>query len=146
MTHDEQLIGSDDVPPELLEIDALLDGERVDEQALRLALDDAAARDYLVEALTLRRLTRDAGPARFAAPGAARGAFLRRARWLAAGVIFAVGSGVGYVYGQGDRTHAVAAAPLEVAVDNAPAPPAPTPTRVIRFEPGVNWTSERRSQ
>jgi hypothetical protein len=145
MTHDERVIHGDDVPPGLLEIDAMLDGEPVDEQALRSALDDDAARDYLVEALRLRRLARDIGPARFAIPGSAPREAFRGARWLAAGVIFAIGSGIGYVYGQDSGTHGVSSALVEVALDNPSVPPAPAPTRSIRFEPGVNWTIGPRS-
>ena len=43
MKHDEP-VNDTDAAPALLQIDALLDGEPVDRQALRAALDDAAAR------------------------------------------------------------------------------------------------------
>jgi len=55
------------------EIDALLDGEPVDKQALRAALDDPGARDYLVETLQLRQITRDMEPSRFVMPCRRRG-------------------------------------------------------------------------
>jgi hypothetical protein len=32
-----------------------------------------------------------------------------------------------------------------VAVDTTVAPVAPEPTQIIRFEPGVNWTSQTGS-
>ena len=84
-------------------------------------------------------------PARFAIPGAPRGRLLRGTRWLAASVILVVGAGVGYVYGQGSRAQAESPGLVEVVLDNRPAPAAPEPTRLIRFEPGVNWTSGTRS-
>jgi hypothetical protein len=126
------------------EIDALLDGELVDKDALRLALDQADARDYLVDALLLRQMTRELEPARFAIPGTPRSPFARGMRWLAAGVVLAVSAGAGYAYGQGSRIDTPPGL-VEVTFDNNPAPPAPEPTRSIRFEPGVNWESGRRS-
>ena len=150
MTHDDHVTDSNDLAPGHLEplyqeIDALLDGELVDRQALRSALDDAAARDYLVDALVLRQLARDMEPMRFAIPGAPRGRLLRGTRWLAASVILAVGASAGYVYGHGSRDQAAPPGLVEVVLDNRPAPAAPEPTRLIRFEPGVNWTSGTRS-
>jgi hypothetical protein len=144
MTHDEHVTNGDDLAPGHLAIDALLDGELVDQQALRAALTDAAARDYLVEALILRQLARDLEPNGFSIPSAPRGRLLRGMRWLAASVFLVIGAGAGYVYGQGSRPQA-ASAFVEVVLDNHPAPSAPEPTRLIRFEPGVNWTSGTRS-
>lgn len=131
--------------PGCLEIDALLDGEPVDKDALRSALDDAAARDYLVEALMLRQLTREIGPPRLVIPGSPHGTLVRRLRRLAAGVILALSAGAGYVYGLGARPSEPSPG-FEVVLDNRSAPPAPEPTRLIRFEPGVNWTSGSRSR
>lgn len=124
------------------EIDALLDGELVDRQALRLALDDPRARDYLLDVLLLRQMTREMEPKRFAIPATPRRPLVRGIRWLAAGVLLAVSAGAGYAYGQGSRIDP-AAGVVEVTFDNPPAPPAPEPTRSIRFEPGVNWESGR---
>jgi hypothetical protein len=64
-------------------------------------------------------------------------------RWLAAGVILAVSAGAGYVYGQGSKVESAPPGAVEVVIDNRSAPQAPEPTRSIRFEPGVNWTSTR---
>ena len=133
--------------PTHLEIDALLDGELVDKDTLRLALEQADARDYLVDALLLRQLTREMEPARFAIPGTPRSPFVRRMRWLAAGVVLAVSAGAGYVYGHGQGAR-IESAPgfVEIRLDSQGAsPPAPEPTRSIRFEPGVNWDSGSRS-
>ena len=118
-----------DAAPALLEIDALLDGEPVDRYALRSALDDAAARDYLVEALLLRQMSRDMGPMRFAIPGTPRGAIIRRMRWVAAALIVAVSAGAGYAYGKGARSVDASNGYFEVVFDHRPAPPAPEPTR-----------------
>ena len=145
MTRDESVNDDGEPPTGGWEIDALVDGEIVDTQALRIALDDPAIRDYLVEVLRMRQLTREIGPARFSVAATPRRQLPRAARWLAAAVILAVGAGAGYVYGQTSRDGAVAAAAVEVVVGNPSAPAAPAPTRVIRFEPGVNWTSGNRS-
>ena len=129
----------------LIVIDALLDGECVEQQALRLALDDEQARDYFVEALALRQMAAEMGPTRFAVPGRPASPVVRGIRWLAAGLILAVSAGTGYIYGQQSRAEAPASGVVEVVLDHQSAPPAPEPTRSIRFEPGVNWTSGGRS-
>jgi hypothetical protein len=137
MTRNDHAPAVNAPPPGRIEIDALLDGEAVDKEALRFALDDAGARDYLIDALLLRQITRDSGPMHYVAPGIARGPFARGMRWLAATVILATGAGGGYLYGL--RSLPAASSSFEVAVETAP-PVAPEPTQVIRFEPGVNWT------
>ena len=136
-----------DVESAYSDIDALLDGELVDKDALRRALEQTDARDYLVDALLLRQMTREMEPARFAIPGTPRSPFVRGMRWLAAGVVLAVSAGAGYAFGQGQGSR-IAPPPgfVEVRLDNQSAPPpAPEPTRSIRFEPGVNWNSGSRS-
>lgn len=140
MNHDEH--ESNFLPSDRLEIDALLDGEAVDKESLRLSLDDAGARDYLIDALLLRQITRDMGPRHYVAPGIPRSPFARSMRWLAASVLLATGAGGGYLYGL--RSLPAASSSFEVTVDTAP-PVAPQPTQVIRFEPGVNWTRAPRS-
>ena len=130
--------------PAHFEIDALLDGELVDKDALRQALEQPEARDYLVDALLLRQMAREMEPARFAIPGTPRSPFVRGLRWLAAGVVLAVSAGAGYAYGQGSRIDTPPGV-VEVTLENQSAPPAPEPTRSIRFEPGVNWESGSRS-
>jgi hypothetical protein len=135
MNHDED--ETSHLPSGRLEIDALLDGEAVDKDALRRALDDAGARDYLIDVLLLRQITRDTGPRQYLAPGVPRGPLARGTRWIAAGLILAAGTGSGYVYGQ--RSLPSGSSSFEVAVETAP-PVAPEPTDVIRFEPGVDWT------
>lgn len=145
MTHDELMNDGGEPGGDYAEIDALLDGEPVDKQALRAALDDPGARDYLVETLQLRQITRDMEPSRFVMPGTRRGPLYIAARWLAAAVILAAGLGAGYTYGQRSHPQAPASGSVEVLLDSSSAPAAPEPTRSIRFEPGVNWTSNPRS-
>jgi hypothetical protein len=145
MTEDERTQDSPGTPAWHSEIDALLDGETVDKKRLRAALDDSSARDYLLDALLLRQLTRDMGPARFAALGTTRGSLVGAARWIAAGLILVVGATVGYVQGQRSKGPLASRGSVEVVLDNIPRP-APEPTTLIRFEPGVNWTSDNRSR
>lgn len=149
MTHDDPVdrrADGDEAANTLHEIDALLDGEPVDGQALRAALDDQEARDYLVDALLLRRCAREMGPMTFAIPGAPRGGIVRRLRWVAAALIVAVSAGAGYAYGKGSDVDDASSGYVEVMIDNRQPPPAPEPTRTIRFEPGVNWNAADRSQ
>jgi hypothetical protein len=134
------------IEPGFVEIDSLLDGEAVDRNALRSALADAAVREYFVEALVLRQLTRDIQPSRFIAPARTRGGLVRGMRWIAALVTLVVGTSIGYVYGQKSQEPSASSGSVEVVVDDRTAPPAPEPTRRIRFEPGVNWTRETRSR
>jgi hypothetical protein len=138
MNHDEQTPDMNALPAGHLAIDALLDGEAVDKNVLRTTLDDDGARDYLVEALLLRQMTRDMGPQRFVVSGRPQGLWSRGARWIAACAVLAVGTGGGYLYGQRSQVRTTS---FEVVADNTPAPAAPQPTHTIRFEPGVNWTS-----
>lgn len=136
---------SDHVEPSTYgEIDALVDGEAVDKAALRAMLDDPAARDYLVDALVLRQLAREMEPNRFMAARTQRGVVSRVTRWAAAVAILVAGAGAGYVYGHRASNVSSSPASVEIMVGALP-PPAPSPTRSIRFEPGVNWTSETRS-
>ena len=139
-------VNDDDAAPQFVDIDAFLDGEPVDRRTLRSALEDPAACDYLIEALFLRQITRDMGPARFAIPGTPRAAIVRRLRWVAAGLMVAVSAGAGYAYGKGSGIDDRASGHIEVVLDTRPAPAAPEPTRTIRFEPGVNWSAGERSR
>jgi hypothetical protein len=120
-------------------VEAFADGERVDPEALRAALADAAARDHFVDVVMMRDAVVSLEPAAFAAvagtsPPPVHG------RWLlaaAAGMVLSVAAG--YVAGQ-RVVVPVSAAGGEVVLDVNDAPVAPAPTRSIVFEPGVNWT------
>ena len=126
-------------------IDALLDGERVDPVELRNALAAAEGREYLVDALALRELVADTSPAaRLAVPPVR--SWSRRIQWPAAAAILLVSLVAGFAAGYRSAGSAVppAGASRDVSGDVAKiqAPPlrAPVPTRVIRLEPGVDWT------
>jgi hypothetical protein len=142
---------TDDLDPELSaigaarrDIDALVDGEPIDKDALRQALGDEDARDYLIDALILRQLARDLGPSHFVAPARPLGKPARFVRGLAAMLVLTLGVAGGYFYGQ--RSEAGRASePGQAAIEAEAALPAPEPTRVIRFEPGVNWTKSNGS-
>ena len=132
-------------------LDAFVDGERVDPQALKRALSDPDGRDYLIDILALREGIRDGisddvalqaiGPVRSTSE------FRSRFRWLSAAAVIAVSLLGGYVLGQqtgrpATTTSASAITSVErpnVAVAPVATVPAPAPTHVIRLEPGVDW-------
>lgn len=105
-------------------IAAFVDGERVESDALKLALSDPAGRDYLADIVSLREAVRVPGsaiaPAQWRSPGGKR--------WLAAAALVVVGAGAGYAIGHGSARREAASASA-----------APAPNRVIELKPGVNW-------
>jgi hypothetical protein len=126
-------------------IDALLDGERVDPIALKHALAAAEGREYLVDALALRELVAETSPAARLTVPAGR-SWSRRIPWPAAAAILVASLVAGFAAGYRSAGSVVppAVASRDVSGDVAriQAPPlrAPVPTRVIRLEPGVDWT------
>jgi hypothetical protein len=118
-------------------VEAFLDGEAVDPRRLRHALDEPGLRDHLVDLLVLREGVRRITPGGWTSTPAAAAA--SRVRWLAAAAAVLVALSAGYYTGQ--RTVVASESfggETVVAVESAPSPP--TPTQVIRLEPGVNWT------
>lgn len=114
-------------------IDALLDGEPIQASSLRRALDAPEARDYFVDALTVRRLARDRS-------GESRPPDVLRSRrpigvaaWLTAAMLVLTATTSGYMVGRSQ-------APMSSSESLDGAPAAPPPTTVIRLVPGVNWT------
>jgi hypothetical protein len=146
MTHDELNADLPDVPAARLAVDALLDGETVDKDTLRAALADQEARDYFVDALLLRQLARNLGPTHFVAPARPPRRAVRFLRGFAAMLVLTTGVAGGYFYGQQSQERS-RTEPVEPSLELAStdAPPAPEPTRVIRFVPGVNWTKSNGS-
>lgn len=122
-------------------IDAFIDGERVDTDALKAALADSDGRDYLVDAWLLREAAQ-ADPARgmnaAAAPAVSRP---NRTPWLVAAA-FAAALGGGYAIGvninRGAPVSGNGTAPAETTspiVSPSTGPfPVPAPTRVIQLE------------
>jgi hypothetical protein len=119
-------------------VEALLDGEGVDPQALKDALADPAARDHFVDLLVLRDAVSSLGAPAVAAP-APRSTMATGARWLAAAAAVVLCVAAGYFAGQRVVTP-VSAQTVEALVLAPAAPAAPEPTRVITLRPGVNWT------
>ena len=125
-------------------IDAFVDGERVDATALKAALADADARDYLVDAWLLREAVLGDGaadaPVAMAATvaSAARPMRSRPRSWIvAAAFAGAVMAGYGIGYGTAGRVRVPAENAGAIADANPPAAgafPVPAPTRIIQLE------------
>jgi hypothetical protein len=140
MNADDALRESPDEDRRRTIVDMLVDGEAVDKSALRDALNDAATRDYFIDALLLRQLAVDMAPNTFRAEAKPLTPAARLPRWSAAAVVVLTTAVAGYTLG---REHTV---PPTVSQSRAveaarPSVPAPEPTRTIRFEPGKNWIS-----
>ena len=144
MTTDESFddVRAQDEP--YLAVAALADGEPVDADALRSALNDAAVREYLVDLVAIRQSVRTASELSSVrwrerrSPGA-------RVGWLSAAAAIVVSLTAGYLAGQ--RTAPAAPVPIVETVVHLEGPPiAPKPTRVISLRPGVNWTESAGEQ
>lgn len=142
-------------------IAAFADGEPVDPDQLRAALAEKGGRDYLIDVLVLRGLV-SGQPAGspihpftqspvspsipFTYTHSRTRPFTRWRWWASAAAIAGVGVIGGFLAGQWATMPLgrEAAAPQEIAapavVSSVTAPP---PTRVIRLEPGVDWTEQR---
>lgn len=99
-------------------IDAFVDGERVDAQALKAALATAEGRDYLVDLAAMREMVTGAAPA--ATPPAAS----RRSLWpvlLAAASLCAMVGAGSYAMGRRAAGHDMTAA-VAAPVNRAPEP------------------------
>jgi hypothetical protein len=125
-------------------VGAFADGEPVDPEQLDRALADPDGRAYLIDLLVLRGLYGRRAP--IAAIPDASEALVHpvRMRWVpAAAAVVVLGVLGGYVAGRQSAERPPAAAsvdPLRAPSDTAVT--APSPTHVIRLEPGVDW-SER---
>lgn len=122
-----------------LVLGALADGERVDPGELRAALEDPAARNYLVDVISIRQAVGTLPP-----PSTVfrerRGLSVRARLWTAAAVV-AISVTTGYVSGHRAAAQAIAPPTFETAIDFGPSRVAvPAPTRVVSLRPGVNWT------
>jgi hypothetical protein len=123
-------------------LEAFIDGERVDPEALKTALEDPAGRDYLLDLLALRDAVGRMGPGGWSAINRAP-AVRRRVRWAAAAALFVCGIGAGYTAGQRALERKPAEPSISAVLNLSTAPPAPAPTKVITLRPGVNWTDSQ---
>jgi hypothetical protein len=122
-------------------IDAFLDGDRIDADALKRALTVETCRDYLVDTLALREALAASAPSLHEMPSLRLG--WRRFGWPAAAVILLGSLAGGFAAGY-RSAGALSSAPPSPVVSAPPAssptaPVAPKPTRVIRLEQGVDW-------
>ena len=116
-------------------IGAFVDRERVDPEALTAALATDDGRQYLLDLVSLREMIADEVP---------QTGLVRRdrsaARWLSMAAAIVVTLGAGYVMGQRHGAEvAVVTMPSPVVIELVRPISAPSPTKVIRLEPGVNW-------
>jgi hypothetical protein len=133
---------SESLPPEPYAIvEAFIDGERVDADALKEALADPMAREHLVELLLLRDAVGTMAPAAWSAsrrPQAWSGV-----RWLAAAAMLVTSLTAGYLAGQRRLPPPTSRGTVETTVDFGNVPIAPSPTRVIPLREGINWIDSR---
>lgn len=123
-------------------LDAFVDGEAVDPAALKLALSDAAGRDYLVDAWLLRGLVQDELASESVTPRPRSRSSSRS--WLIAASLAGVCLAGGYLAGArfaGVFVPQPAPAARTDAVSSSPPPSSTVPaaTRVIRLELDPNW-------
>ena len=134
-------ISSDRFDDAFAVVEAFLDGERVDSQALKAALADEAAREHFVDLVALREAVGSMAPGAWSASGRAVGR--DHVRWFAAAAAVVVSLTAGYFAGQ--RTEASTGTPpsaVEAVIQFERRPTAPTPTQVISLRPGINWTEQ----
>jgi hypothetical protein len=144
MTDDELRESAELNEQSCLVVAALADGEAVEPGALRIALDDAAVRNYLVDLIALRQSVgsmSELTPVQWRE----RQSFLSRIGWVAAAAAIVVSLTAGYFAGQW-TVEAAPAPTVETFVTMGPAAAAPKPTRVVTLRPGVNWTEKEGEQ
>jgi hypothetical protein len=130
------------IPGPYAVVEAFIDGERVDPDALKTALADPAGRDCLVELLALRDAVGGMGPRRWSAMNR-RSPVMRRVRWAAAAALVVCAVGAGYVAGQRTLQATPAEPNVSAVVNLGTRPAAPAPTKVITLRPGVDWTENK---
>ncbi len=97
-------------------IAAFADGERVEAEALKVALGDADAREYLIDLLALRQMVHATEPG----ASARAGRRFPRLRWAAAAIlVLALGGALAYTWRTPDRP--------------------PGPDRIVKLERGIDW-------
>jgi negative regulator of sigma E activity len=123
----------------LLVVEAFIDGEAIDLEALKEALAQPEGREHLAELLALRDAVWTMAPRGYSPIERKRRPVERGIRWfaIAAGVLLSVATG--YLAGQGTASRAAESSGVEAIMDLSVAPP-PQPTHVSPLRPGVNWT------
>jgi hypothetical protein len=128
-------------------IQSFADGEPVDPMELEAALADPDGRAHLVDIAVLRKLVKGTTAVASMPTGAGR-TVRHPIRWLAAAAMVVMSASAGgYFLGERASSGLGPAALNQPAVIDttgsvAPIPPAPAPapTKVITFQPGVDWT------
>jgi hypothetical protein len=131
-------------------IHGFADGEAVEPEALERALGDPDGRRQLIDLLVLRGFMTNPSLAPAVAPARRRGLGRSLVRWSIAAVVMIAAASAGYAAGARatatrDRRDLASrlAAPAQTQAAPTPSAVAPEPTRVIRFEPGIDWTEHQ---
>jgi hypothetical protein len=124
-------------------ISAFIDGERIEPDQLKRALELPEGRDYLVDLLTLREAISGMGPVVSVARKPRPVWTVMRGTAAAAIVLLALAGG----YAAGLRVNVPVKRPAprsetQIIAVTSPSE-APKPTRVIKLEPGVNWADSK---
>ena len=124
-------------------IEAFVDGEPVDADALKTALSAETGREHLVDVLALRGVMGSPGGSR-PVPVVTRSRSFSSTVWRAAAAAALVALSIGGGYFAGRQSIVPAPPATQSVTGGATADPnsPPPPTRVIRLEHGVDW-SER---
>jgi hypothetical protein len=125
--------------PSLLIVEAFIDGEAIDLEALKNALARQESREHLVELLALRDAVWTMAPRGYVPIERKRTPVERGIRWFAIAAGVMLGVAMGYLAGQGTSRRPADSSGVEAIMDVTVAPP-PQPTHVISLRPGVNWT------
>lgn len=125
--------------PSFLVVEAFIDGEAIDLEALKDALSRPEGREHLVDLLALREAVWATTPRAFAIGERKRTRFERGVRWfaVAAGVVLSLTTG--YLAGHESAQSSGESSSVETVI-YTPTAPLPEATRVISLRPGVNWT------
>jgi hypothetical protein len=125
-------------------VEALLDGESVNPQALRVALADPAVRDHFVDLLVLREAVGAMVMPKYSA-GLRQTSRPSRLSVFATAAAVLVSLALGYLAGHRVEIPA-AAQTIEAVVHVQDTPAAPAPTQIITLRPGINWTEKSGEQ
>ena len=144
MTNDDVRETAEPNEQACLVVAALADGEPLEADALKAALEDPSVRAYLVDLIALRQSVGEMSelpPVQWRE----RRSFLSRVGWMTAAAAIAVSLTAGYLAGQW-TVQAAPAPTVETFVTIGSPVAAPKPTRVVTLRPGVNWTEKEGEQ